>query len=67
MRSQLLARAVARAVVDEHELVVEPVQRGRGARVERVERRLLVVERRDDAQQSGLAHRRASLGSGTAP
>ena len=46
-----LRRAVGRAVVDEHELEREPVERAADARVELVDRRLLVVDRCDDAQQ----------------
>ncbi len=56
-RAHPLARGVARAVVDEDQLELEGAERGDGPRVERVDRVLLVVQGRDDAQQSGLAHR----------
>ena len=41
---------VARAVVDEHELVVGVAERGRRAPVELLERRRLVQERDDDRE-----------------
>ena len=55
-RAQLLERRVARAVVDEHELERDLAERGDRAAVERLDVVLLVVQRRDDAEQSGLSH-----------
>ena len=56
-------RAVARAVVDEHELELQPLERRAHPRVELVDRRLLVVDGRDDAEQRQL---RRSLSSSSA-
>ena len=67
-RAQLLAGPVDRAVVDEDQLELGPLERGDGARVERADHVLLVMQGRDDTEQSGLAHRisvvRAPAGSG---
>ena len=48
-----LPRAVRAAVVDEHELVLEVRDRGRGALDELLHELLLVVHGRHDAQQPG--------------
>ena len=44
-------RAVAGAVVDQHELEPQPLERRADARVELLDRLLLVVDRRHDADQ----------------
>jgi hypothetical protein len=54
--AEQLAGRVLGAVVDEHQLELDAAERGDGPRVERADGVLLVVHRRDDAQQSGLAH-----------
>ena len=65
-RAQPLAGPVARAVVDEDQLEVDPVERRDGPRVERADHVLLVVHRRDDADQSWLAHRVSVVAAGAA-
>src|SRR3712207_505529 len=59
-----LRRAVAAAVVDEHQLEVQPLERRAHPRVEGLGRLLLVVQGRDDAQAlqpAGFGHVARSL------
>ena len=48
--AQQRRRAVARAVVDEHQFETQTVQRGADARVELLDRPFLVVDGSDDAE-----------------
>ena len=58
-------RAVAGAVVDQHQLERKSLQRGADARVELLDRRLLVVDGRDDAHQVERPGVRLRGGRGT--
>src|SRR5438270_8779816 len=57
-------RAISRAIVDEDELEVDPVERYAHPRVELVDQRLLVEDRGDDAEQVELAWPAGSAGVG---